>query len=295
MKILVTEGCNIIGESIIRTLLRESDYEIHVLSEKTKEKFTSGKVFLYPASIIDNKAIKDIAYTVKPSVIINSAEYGSIYENDKKKMQDYNVLYAENIFSIARVLDSHLISISNEFVFNGRRGPFTEKDSPDSISYYGNTKHAMENSCLINVKKCTVVRHSSLYGHSSFNYISFISNLVASLKDKKIFNLKENYMTNPCFADEFAYAILKIIEKKRTGIYHISGKDYISVHDFADKVAEANSLDSTFIKSYTPEPIKRFGLVNLKAEAELGIKFSGIESGLIAMKHCNYGEKLLPF
>lgn len=292
MKILITEACNLAAESIIRVLKRESEHTIYAISEKAKENFQSDKLYLYSANIMNVKQIKDIAYSVKPDVIINTAEFGSIYENDKKKMQDYNVLAAENIFSIARVTDCHLISISNEFVFNGKRGPFSEKDSPDAISYYGNTKHAMENSCLINVKKCTVVRHSLLYGHNSFNCPSFISNLVSTLQNKKIFNLKENYMTNPCFTDEFAYAVLKIIDKKKMGIYHISGKDYLTIHEFADKVAELYSLDSSNIKSYTPAPKKRFGLVNLKAETELGIKFSGVESGLVAMKHLNYGENL---
>lgn len=294
MKILITEACNLVAESIIRVLNRESEHSIYVISEKTKEKYSAGKLNLYPANLLNFKEVKDIAYSIKPDVIINTYEFGTIFEKDKKKMQDCNVLAAENIFSISRVLDSHLISISNEFVFNGKRGPFTEKDSPDSISYYGNTKHAMENSCLINVKKCTVVRHSLLYGYSSFNYTAFVSGLVSSLQSKKVFNLKENHLTNPCFADEFAYAILKIIDKRRTGIYHIAGKDYVTVHEFADKVAEVYSLDSSLIKSYTPEPTKRFGLVNLKSEAELGVKFSGIDSGLIAMKHYIYGEKLLP-
>lgn len=291
MKILITEACNLAAESIIRVLKRESEHIIYAISEKAKENFQSDKLYLFPANIMNVKQIKDIAYSVKPDVIINTVEFGSIYENDKKKMQDYNVLAAENIFSIARVTDSHLISISNEFVFNGKRGPFAEKDSPDTISYFGNTKHAMENSCLINVKNCTVVRHSLLYGHNSFNCPAFISNLVSTLQNKKIFNLKENYMTNPCFADEFAYAVLKIIDKKKKGIYHISGKDYITIHEFADKVADLYSLDSTNIKSYTPDPKKRFGLVNLKAETELGVKFSGVDSGLVAMKHLNYGEK----
>jgi dTDP-4-dehydrorhamnose reductase len=294
MKILITEASNLVAESIIRVLQRESEHSIHVLSEKAKEKFVFGKLNLYPADLMNFRQVKDIAYSIKPDVIINTFEFGTIYENDKKKMQDCNVLSADNIFSISRVLDSHLISISNEFVFNGKRGPFTEKDSPDSISYFGNTKHAMENSCLINVKKCTVVRHSLLYGYNSFNYTAFVSGLVSALQNKKIYNLKENYMTNPCLADEFAYAVLKIIDKKRTGIYHIGGKDYITIHEFADKVAELYSLDSSLIKSYTPEPKKRFGLVNLKAETELGMKFSGVDSGLIAMKHYIYGEKILP-
>jgi len=294
MKILITEACNIIGESILRVLFHETDYKVHLLSERAKEKFNNGKAILYPVNIMNFKEVKDIAYLVKPDVIINTVEFGNLFENDKKRMQDFNVLAAENIFSIARVLGCHLISISNEFVFNGKRGPFTEKDSPDSVSYFGSTKHAMENSCLINVKNCAVVRHSLLYGHNSFNYTAFISNLISTLQSRKIFNLKENYMTNPCFADEFAYALLKIIDKKRTGIYHLGGRDYISAHEFADKVAESYSLDSSLIKSYTPEPKKKYGLVNFKAEAELGVKFSGVDSSLVALKHYNWGERLLP-
>ncbi|ROL61364.1 hypothetical protein D9V86_06120, partial [Bacteroidetes/Chlorobi group bacterium ChocPot_Mid] len=86
MKILITEASNLVAESIIRVLQRESEHSIHVLSEKAKEKFVFGKLNLYPADLMNFRQVKDIAYSIKPDVIINTFEFGTIYENDKKKM-----------------------------------------------------------------------------------------------------------------------------------------------------------------------------------------------------------------
>ncbi|MFC2131209.1 sugar nucleotide-binding protein [Bacteroidota bacterium] len=294
MKVLITEAYNLAADSLLRLLKSETNFDIYLLSHKVKEIYHKGRINLYPVNIMDFKSIKKIIYGIKPDVIINTLDYGNIHSSDKKKIWNYNVIAAENYFSICRVLDCHLISISNEFVFDGVKGPYIEQDKPGAVYYYGTSKHAMENACLTNVNKCTLVRASMLYGYNSYGYTCFSSELIATLQSKNNLEIKEDYLTNPCFADEFAYAIIKIIEKKRLGIYHVAGSEYLRLSDFAVKIALSFKLDDGFIKTKKPENYKKFGLVNYKAETDLGIKFSNIENSLMAMQHYIYGDKILP-
>ena len=310
MKILITEAYNIAGDSLLRLMKSETNFDIYLLSEKAKEQYHNGNIHLYPCNILNFKVVKDIAYKIKPDFIINTLDYGDLQNNNHKKIWDTNVFAFENICSIARVLDCHLITISNDFVFDGEKGLYSEQDKPCAISYYGTSKHAMENTCLINVIKCTIVRASLLYGYNFYGYQLLNTNLIYTLKAKREHEISGNYYTNPCLADEFAYAVIKIIEKRRTGIYHVSGSEYLSISDFTVKVAIANMLDPGMIKVIPEKQIQRnpeeddyippkknpmkFGLVNYKSETDLGIKFSNIDSGLMAMKHYIYGEKLLP-
>ncbi len=294
MKVLITEAYNLAADSLLRLIKSETDFYIYLLSGEVKENYHKDRINLYPVNITDFKSVKKIIYGIKPDVIINTLNYGNIHSSDKKKIWNYNVIAAENIFSISRVLDCHLISLSNEFVFDGVKGPYIEMDKPGAVYYYGTSKHAMENACLTNVNNCTLVRHSMLYGYNSYGYTCFSSELIAALQRKNSFEIKEDYLTNPCFADEFAYAIIKIIEKKRLGIYHIAGPEYLSLSDFAAKIALSFKLAQGFIKTKKPDNYKKFGLVNYKTETDLGIKFSNVENGLTAMQYYTYGDKLLP-
>ena len=86
--------------------------------------------------------------------------------------------------------------------------------------------------------------------------------------------------------------IKKIIEKKRTGLYHFGGLDFINRIDFAKKIAEIYHLDDSLIQPITTESLNQkakrplqSGLISLKASTDLGVKFCGIESGLITLRH----------
>lgn len=310
MKILITEAYNIAGDSLLRLMKSETNFEIHLLSEKAKEQFYNGNIHLYPCNILNFKAVKDIIYKIKPDFIVNTLDYGDLHNENRKRMWDLNVFAFENLCSISRVLDCHLITISNDLVFAGDKGPYTEQDKPGAFTYYGISKHAMENTCLTNVNKCTIVRTSFLYGYNFYGYPLLNTDLIDTLKEKRQYEITGNYYTNPCLADEFAYSVIKIIEKRRTGIYHVSGSEYLSISDFAAKLAISNFLDPGMIKVLPEKQILRnpneddyispkknpmkFGLINYKSGTDLGIKFSNVDSGLLAVKHYIYGEKLLP-
>jgi dTDP-4-dehydrorhamnose reductase len=294
MKILITEAYNLEADAILRILNSESDFEIYLLSGKAKEFYNKRLINLIPINILNVKETKRTVYEIKPDVLINTVDFGDIYCKEKDKMQLYNVQVVENLCSISRVLNCHLITLSNEFVFNGSKGPYTEGSRPGTENFYGNSKHAMENTCIANVGNCTVIRNSLIYGHNSYGYSCFYSKMIESLKKGNEIFFDFDYFTNPVLSDEFAYAVIKIIEKKRTGIYHVSGNDYISYSDFSKKLAKSNDFDDSNIKVCSSNKTKKYGLVNYKSRTDLGINFSGVDSGLMAMKHYIYGEKLLP-
>ncbi len=52
----------------------------------------------------------------------------------------------------------------------------------------------------------------------------------------------DDQVGNPTLADDLAYAILKIIELNRTGIYHVSGADLVSRYEFALMLGKLKTL-----------------------------------------------------
>jgi len=291
--ILITGLNNLASEGILRTLHSESDFHIHILSNKVNSTIKNSRITVHPINLLNFNALKKIIYSIKPDCIIFSHNYGNLNSNDKSKIQLENYQTLDYIVRITRILDNHLIYISNEFVFSGEKGPYSEEDKPGTNNYYGSTIHSAENLALTSVNKCTVVRHSLIYGHSLYGFNNFTEDFITKLKNNETYQIPYNYYTNPVLLEEFSYAVLKILENNLLGIYHISGSEYTSLDNFLLLVADLFNFDTDKINIHHTTKLKKFGLINLKAQTNLGINFSNLQNGLTSMIHYSYGNKLV--
>ena len=100
-------------------------------------------------------------------------------------------------------------------------------------------------------------------------------------------NVVNDQWRMPTLAEDLAEACLLAIEKKANGIYHISGKDYMSIADLVRKVADYWGLDKTCINEIgsaslnqtARRPVKT-GFVLDKAIKDLGYNPHSFEEGL---------------
>jgi len=83
----------------------------------------------------------------------------------------------------------------------------------------------------------------------------------------------------PTYAPDLASGIERMVRFNKTGLYHVSGRDLLTVFDFARAVADAFDLDASRIlptdSSRSPGALLRplrTGFIILKAETELGYK-----------------------
>ena len=78
-----------------------------------------------------------------------------------------------------------------------------------------------------------------------------------------------------------------MVRYQKQGVYHISGREYLTVHDFAHRVARIFDLDASLIhptnatrfKEAAERPLKT-GFIILKAETELGYKPRAMDHAL---------------
>ena len=61
-------------------------------------------------------------------------------------------------------MNSKLIYISTEYVFDGKKGHFRETDPPNPLNYYGKSKLQAEKIVLTGNNDNTVLRTSVIYG-----------------------------------------------------------------------------------------------------------------------------------
>jgi dTDP-4-dehydrorhamnose reductase len=130
-----------------------------------------------------------------------------------------------------------------------------------------------------------------LYGYGIEVRPNFVTWLIEKLKNGESVTIVSDQFGNPTLADDLAQAILKIIERNKWDLYHISGSELIDRYNFALKIAEVFKLDKSLITPITtpelnqpaPRPLKS-GFILDKVKAELGIEMLNIEEGLKALK-----------
>ena len=91
----------------------------------------------------------------------------------------------------------------------------------------------------------------------------------------------------PTWVVDLADAVERVVRFRKSGIYHVSGRELMSVHAFAHRIARVAGLDASLIgeadKMTFSQPAERpakTGFIILKAETELGFRPHDIETAI---------------
>jgi dTDP-4-dehydrorhamnose reductase len=250
---------------------------------------------VYTFDIRDKKTLAYILGDEKPDYVINTAALTDVdaCEDNKKLAMELNAILPESLAVFANKYKFQLISFSTDYIYDGKKGPYTEDELPNPLSYYGKSKLAGENAVRIEAeKRSTIVRTNVVYSNSSYNKGDFIHWVLNALKEEKPLKIIDGQWCNPTLADDIAKGLYKIITKKSRGIYNFAGRGYYNRYQIALLIADIFKLDKALITKIPSSDLKqkavrpeRGGLVNLKAETMLGMKFSDLETGLVNLKH----------
>jgi dTDP-4-dehydrorhamnose reductase len=230
---------------------------------------------------------------LKPKVIINAAAYTNVdgCEDDKENCWKANVTAVEYIAQAARSVDAALVHVSSDYVFDGVEGNYSEASKPHPLSYYGRSKLAGENAVIASGVEHAIVRTMILYGTGKDIRPNFALWLIDMVSKSEIVRITDDQFGHPTLADDLARAIHKLVELRKSGLFHIAGADYVSRYEFAIKLATVFELDANLIRPVKTSELKqkavrpmhsKFDLTKLKQE--LNVELNGIEQGLKILK-----------
>lgn len=294
MKVLITGANGLIGQHVTKLLL-DKNYQVVATSRgESRLPFQPSGNYTYHAMDVAN-ALETFAVMSleKPDVVVHAAAMTQVDDCELRSQQceRINVQGTSQVLTDAETFSSHFIYISTDFVFDGEKGNYTEEDDTKPISLYGFSKLQAESMVQTSTIPFAIVRTCLVYGNllqgGRSNIVSWVKE---SLAQGKTIQVVSDQLRTPTYVEDVAKGIALIIEKKATGIYHISGKDWLTPYDIAIKTANKFQLDvakiikvdaSTF-KQPGRRPLKT-GFVIEKARKELGYEPMSFEEGLNLM------------
>jgi len=292
MTITIIGAGSMTAGALIPMLLDETDATLHLITSRELP-YALDRVETSILDITDRNALKEAILGRLPNVIVNTAALTNVdkCETDRGLAWSLNVTLVEQLARMARIADAHLVHFSTDYVFDGQKGPYSELDTPHPINYYGKSKLAGENVCLGSGIPSTVVRTNVVYGPDG-DRPDFVRWVLQSIDAGIPIRVVNDQYSNPTYAEDLAEAVTRIIRRRRTGLYHVGGADYMTRYDFALKIAAMFKLDASLISPVATSELQQAarrpvhgGLVTLKAETDLMMKMSSVESGLASLRH----------
>ena len=254
---------------------------------------------IYRMNCINRSETFELFSKVKPDLVIDTHALNNVdyCESHREESWLINVEGTKNLAEACKIYGSKLVFFSTDYVFDGEKMHYTEKDKPRPLNYLGMNKFISEQMLYAFQLNHLTVRTSVIYGHGGMNKQNFVKWLITKLRNGEEVSIVTDQKNNPTYADNIIDQIIQLYKKNQTGIFHITGRECVSRYDFAIKAAEVFNLDKKLIHSITTVDLHQIAprpsVVNMsvaKVEKTTSLQTDGIVSGLT--KYRNVLEKL---
>ncbi len=302
-RILITGANGLLGQELVRQIAHIGTYQLLATSWDKQSRMGASKKYAYSKlDLCSTQQIHDIFKKFRPECVINCAAKTGVDDCEVNRDLCWRT-NAEAVGHLAKACHStgaHLVQISTDFVFNGMNGPYREYDRPHPINYYGKSKLAGENAArAAGVSKWTIVRTNVVYGTAiGTPHSDFVQWVLNKLKEKQQIHVYTDQWRTPSYTYDLARGILRIVHFRKNGVYNLSGREFMSMHEFAQSIAEVFDLDLSLIQPtvqhLTPQTAQRpeyTGLVTLKAETELDYRPFPLKA---ALEHLRLRTEISP-
>ncbi len=282
MKFFITGGSGLLGERL--SAIANSDYEL-TLSHNSNPTPNTTK-----CDITNKEEVRKTILKNNPDVIIHCAAMTNVDLCEDEVDQAYliNSKGTSYLAEAAEEINAKIIYVSTDFVFDGKKGNYSENDEVNPLGIYAKSKYDGEVQLQKHSSNWAIARVSVLYGwHKRQNFTTWVIN---QLRQNNSINIVTDQINSPTFADNAAEAIYEIAKQDKNGIFHTAGNDLISRYDFTMKIAEEFNLNKELINPITsdkfvqkaPRPVDS-SLNVKKVEKELGMKMETCSESLARM------------
>jgi dTDP-4-dehydrorhamnose reductase len=207
--------------------------------------------------ITDRDAVMQTIASVRPDAVIHCAAWTAVdmAEDDDKvaTVRAVNVGGTQNIADACRAVDSKMLYLSTDYVFDGQGSEPWKPDCKDykPLNIYGQTKLEGELAVSSTLDKYFIVRIAWVFGLNGKNFIRTMINVGKTHDEVRVVN---DQIGTPTYTFDLARLLVDMCETEKYGYYHATNEGgYISWYDFCCEFYRQYGLDTKVIPVSTQE------------------------------------------
>ncbi|WAC10383.1 SDR family oxidoreductase [Dyadobacter pollutisoli] len=249
-RILITGSNGLLGQKLVEMLVEKPSIET-IATARGENRLPFHEGYQYLEMDITNPADVDhVLAATRPHVIIHTAAMTNVdqCEMEKDACWKLNVTAVEILIAACKKYNIFFEHLSTDFIFDGTSGPYSEEDLPNPVSFYGWSKYAAEKAVMSSDIQWAITRTVLVYGiahdMSRSNIILWVKK---SLEEGNSIKVVTDQFRTPTLAEDLALGCFLIADQQAQGIFHISGKDFLTPYEMAIMAADYFSLDKSLI------------------------------------------------
>ena len=244
MKVLVTGVAGQLGHDVMNELAKRGYEGIGSDIAESYNGIQDGTpVVSMPyvqMDITDKASVEKVLTEVNADAVIHCAAWTAVDlaedEDKKDKVHAVNAEGTKNIAAVCKKLDSKMVYISTDYVFNGQGEEPWQPDCKDyqPLNVYGQSKLDGELAVSETLDKYFIVRIAWVFGKNGNN---FIKTMLKVGKNHDKLRVVNDQIGTPTYTFDLARLLVDMIETDKYGYYHATNEGgYISWYDFTKEI-----------------------------------------------------------
>lgn len=285
MKILITGGNGLVGSHFTQNYFANSTSD--VLSPSKNE-----------LDITDQKSVEDFFKLHKPDATVHFAAFTDVSEAEEQRSNKKAPCWIVNVEGTANLIRAagekpYFIYISTDVVFSGRKenpGPYEEdcptEENANLLSWYGWTKKEAEKLIVNHLKNAAILRIANPVRAKYKGKLDYVRKILRLFDTGKMYPMFNDQYLTLTYINEVTDALNVLLERRLSGIYHVSSANVFTPYKLADlliekargkrEVIKPVSIES-FLKDNQSRYPKYGGLKIEKTQKTLNLKFRNWE------------------
>lgn len=219
------------------------------------------QVFAYDRlsfDISNASRVEELLVAAEPEAVINCAAWTDVdgCEEDEDRAFAVNASGPENLARACRKIGSVFVTVSTDYVFDGTKdGFYTQRDNPNPLSVYANSKLAGERKAQQEHARTIVVRSGFIFGAGGKNFLSTVVD--RARRGEKLRTIRDAWGT-PTSGKHLAVRLRELAELDLPGIYHVvNSGDGATFETFARQALQLAGCDQSLLESVSFDSLKR--------------------------------------
>jgi dTDP-4-dehydrorhamnose reductase len=284
MKLLLTGISGLLGINFAQEMMTA-----HEIVGVDRGKLKSAPFKVLKHDLLDAGAVEAILDAARPDSVVNCAALADLdlCEENPNLAKQLNADLPRRLARICKQRGVSFAHISTDAVFDGQKdGFYSEEDPPNPVGVYSKTKLDGEWAVLTENPKAIVAR-VNFYGWSLGGKRSLAEFFYNNLTNNKSMSGFTDVIFCPMLVNDTARTLVKMLERKLSGLYHLVGPQAMSKYQFGVEIARKFKMRESDI---TPKSVNFSGLIakrsnNLwlstrKISADLGGELPDFSTGL---------------